>query len=107
MRAGRLRHRVTIQKNESSRSPMGSVINKWVDVAEVWAEVRTISGRELVASSAVFSEVTIRIWLRYRADITTGHRIVYQGKPLVIAVVIPDTKHTRLELLCKGGVRNG
>ncbi|MBD2781538.1 phage head closure protein [Xenorhabdus szentirmaii] len=112
MRAGRLRHRITLQKNESSRSPMGSVINKWVDIADVWAEVQPISGRELVASGAVLSEATVRIWLRYRDDITTTNRIVYQGasthgKSFAIVAVIPDPKHTRLELLCKGGVKYG
>ncbi|CAM3201431.1 phage head closure protein [Xenorhabdus nematophila] len=110
MRAGRLRHRITLQKNESSRSPMGSVINKWVDVADVWAEVQPISGRELVASGAVLSEATVRIWLRYRADMTTTHRIFYQGDSTQgqffnIVAVIPDPKRTRLELLCKGGVK--
>ncbi|MBD2782858.1 phage head closure protein [Xenorhabdus szentirmaii] len=107
MRAGRLRHRVTIEKQTSSRTPSGSVIREWSDVASVWAEVRPISGRELVASGAVLTEVTIRIWLRYRADITTSHRIIYQGNSFAITVVIPNAQHTRLELLCKGGVRHG
>ncbi len=66
MRAGRLRHRVTIQKNEASRGKFGEVLNNWVDLTTVWAEVQAISGRELVASGAVFSEATVRIWLRYR-----------------------------------------
>ncbi|OTA15627.1 head-tail adaptor [Xenorhabdus beddingii] len=110
MKAGRLRHRVMIQKNEPTRSEYGSVINHWVDVATVWAEVNAIGGRELVASGAVLSEATVRIWLRYRDDITTTHRIVYQGasthgKTFAIVAVIPDAKHTRLELLCKGGVK--
>ncbi|PHM24126.1 phage head closure protein [Xenorhabdus budapestensis] len=109
MRAGALRHRITIQKNEQTRSPGGSVIKTWVDVAEIWAEVKYISGRELVASQRVLSEVTVRIWLRYRNDITTAHRIVYQetrthSQAFAIVAVIPDAKHTRLELLCKGGI---
>ncbi|ERT11882.1 phage head closure protein [Photorhabdus temperata] len=109
MRAGRLRHQVTIQKNEISRDDFGSVINKWVDVATVWAEVKAISGRERMASGAVFSEATVRIWLRYRADVTTANSITYhgantRGTAFSIMAVIPDSKHTRLELLCKGGV---
>ncbi|MDC9582710.1 phage head closure protein [Xenorhabdus sp. PR6a] len=112
MRAGRLRHRITLQKNKSTRDTFGGVINNWEDVADVWAEVIAISGRELVASGAVLSEATVRIWLRYRDDITTANRIVYQGasthgKTFAIVAVIPDPKHTRLELLCKGGVRYG
>ncbi|MEQ1964559.1 phage head closure protein [Xenorhabdus khoisanae] len=110
MRAGALRHRVTIQKNEQSRSPSGGVIKKWVNVAEVWAEVKYISGRELVASGRILSEATVRIWLRYRADITTIYRVFYQGDSTQgqffdIVAVIPDPKRTHLELLCKGGVK--
>ncbi|WP_338804861.1 phage head closure protein [Xenorhabdus griffiniae] len=112
MRAGALRQRVTIQKNEQSRSPSGGVINNWLNVAEVWAEVKYISGRELVASGRILSEATVRIWLRYRADITTANRIFYQGDSASgqffnIVAVIPDPQHTRLELLCKRGLPNG
>ncbi|MDC9597123.1 phage head closure protein [Xenorhabdus anantnagensis] len=111
MRAGALRDRVIIQKNEQTRSPGGSVIKAWVDVAEVWAEVKFISGRELVASGRILSEASVRIWLRYRNDITTAHRIIYQGdsthsQTFAIAAVIPDPKRTYLELLCKGGVKH-
>ncbi|WP_445496732.1 phage head closure protein [Photorhabdus sp. SF281] len=109
MRAGRLRHRVTIRKNEASRGKFGEVLNNWVDVATVWAEVKAISGRELMVSGAVFSEATVRIWLRYRADVTTANNITYHGvntrrTEFDIVAVIPDAKHIRLELLCKGGV---
>ncbi|MDE1484224.1 phage head closure protein [Xenorhabdus bovienii] len=109
MRAGRLRHRITIRKNESTRDSFGGIINNWVDVATVWAEVKAISGRERVASGAVFSEATVRIWLRYRADVTTANNITYhgantKGTAFDIMAVIPDAKHSRLELLCKGGI---
>ncbi|AOM42429.1 phage head closure protein [Xenorhabdus hominickii] len=109
MRAGRLRHRVTIRKNEASRGKFGEVLNNWVDLATVWAEVKAISRRELVASGAVFSEATVRIWLRYRADVTTANSITFHGANTTgtafsIMAVIPDAKYTRLELLCKGGI---
>ncbi|NHB88938.1 hypothetical protein C5471_14990 [Photorhabdus tasmaniensis] len=44
-------------------------------ITTVWTKVRFISGRELVASGAVLSEATVRIWLRYRDDITVVNRI--------------------------------
>ncbi|UNH31151.1 phage head closure protein [Moellerella wisconsensis] len=111
MKTGRLRRQITIQKAEISRDEYGSVIIRWVDIATVAAEVKAISGRELMASGMVMSEATVRIWLRYRADITTSHRIVYHklntvGDKFGIVAVIPDAKHTLLELLCKGGIFN-
>ncbi|SFO07298.1 phage head closure protein [Xenorhabdus japonica] len=112
MRAGALRHRITLQNFTQIQLPSGQRMQKWQDVATVWAEVKHISGRELMASGAVFSEATVRIWLRYRADITTANRIFYQGDNASgqffnIVAVIPDPQHTRLELLCKGGLPNG
>lgn len=111
MKAGRLRHQITIQKAEISRDEYGSVITRWVDIATVAAEVKAISGRELMASGMIMSEATVRIWLRYRTDITASHRIVYHklnttGTRFGIVAVIPDAKHTLLELLCKGGIFN-
>jgi SPP1 family predicted phage head-tail adaptor len=100
---------MTIQKNAIIRDELGSEFYQQIDVATVWAEVKAISGRERVASGAVFSEATVRIWLRYRADVTTDNSITYhgahtQGTAFSIMAVIPDAKHTRLELLCKGGI---
>ncbi|MBN7843657.1 phage head closure protein [Providencia rettgeri] len=111
MKTGRLRHHITIQKAERRREPSGAVVTEWVNVTTVSAEVKAISGRELMASGMVMSEATVRIWLRYRADITTSHRVVYHklntvGDKFGIVAVIPDAKHTLLELLCKGGVFN-
>ncbi|HCT3326637.1 phage head closure protein [Proteus vulgaris] len=111
MKAGRLRHHITIQKAEKKRTPSGSVVTEWVNIAAVAAEVKAISGRELMASGMIMSEATIRIWLRYRADITTSHRVVYHklntvGDKFGIVAVIPDTKNSLLELLCKGGIFN-
>lgn len=109
MRAGGLRDRVTIRKFTTSRSPSGQPIEKWEDVATIWAEVKGISGRELVSSGAVIAEATIRVWVRFRRDITAASRLkilsgAYAGSTLnIIGPPIPDTGMTRLEILCKQG----
>ncbi|AWX77824.1 phage head closure protein [Klebsiella variicola] len=111
MRAGKMKRRVTFQKSESHRDQMGQVIYVWSDLATVWAEIRAISGRERMSSGGLYSEATVRIWTRYRDDITTANRILYRspnvrGQVYGIVAVIPDVDHTRLELLCKGGIFN-
>lgn len=110
MRPGGLRQRVTIQNFTTSRTPSGGVIQEWYDVATVWAEVKGISGRELIAAGAEMSEVTFRMWVRYRSDVTCASRIIWKqkghdAKAFDIQSVIPDEKATRLELLCKGGLK--
>jgi SPP1 family predicted phage head-tail adaptor len=64
MRAGGLRNRVTIRTFTSSRTPSGQVIQKWEDGETIWAEVKGISGRELVAAGAEIAEATVRVWVR-------------------------------------------
>lgn len=91
-------------------NPSGGVIQEWYDVATVWAEVKGISGRELIAAGAEMSEVTFRMWVRYRSDVTSASRIIWKqkghdAKAFDIQSAIPDEKATRLELLCKGGLK--
>ncbi|MDC9623754.1 phage head closure protein [Xenorhabdus sp. XENO-7] len=105
MQAGRLRNRITLQNFTQARLPSGQKVQEWQDIATVWAEVKHISGRELLASGAALSEATVRVWLRYRADITSASRLVFKGQVYDIQAVIPDGKCTQLELLCKQGVK--
>lgn len=111
MQAGRLRHRVTIQNFTTTRDSSGEEVENWVDGKTVWAEIRGISGRELVASSAETAEATIRVWMRYRTDITAASRLLCLNGPFKNQVLdltgppIPDAKGTQLEILCKQGVK--
>ncbi|WP_074025201.1 phage head closure protein [Xenorhabdus eapokensis] len=105
MQAGRLRHRILLQNFTQIKLPSGQRMQEWQDVATVWAEVKHISGRELLASGAELPETTVRVWLRYRSDVTSAFRMVFRGQIYDIQAVIPDPKRTQLELLCKQGVK--
>lgn len=111
MQAGRMRHRITIRNFTTGRSPSGQPKEEWRDGATIWAEVKGISGRELVASGMEKAEATIRVWVRYRTDITASSKLnvligPFKGQTLdVIGPPIPDAKGTRLEILCKQGVK--
>ncbi|MDR5612568.1 MAG: phage head closure protein [Arsenophonus sp.] len=108
MRAGRLRHRVTIQKKEIIRDDLGGEKIIWTDIGDVWAEVKNVRGQDLTIFGNVIKESIIRVWMRYRPDITIDNLIVYKGantrsSRFSIILVIPDPRHSRLELICKGG----
>lgn len=111
MRAGRLRHRVTIQSFTTIRDAGGQPIEAWSDVDTVWADVSPISGRELVAAGAVSAEATIRVWMRFRRDVSAASRLLCLNGPFkgltldITGPPIPDGKCTRLEILCKQGVK--
>ncbi|WP_405125381.1 phage head closure protein (plasmid) [Pseudomonas marginalis] len=109
MQAGRLRDRVLVQNITTSRDPSGQPVETWHDGAETWAEVKGISGRELVSAGAETSIATIRVWTRFRSDITAACRIKVVTGPLkgsilnIIGPPIPDSRGIQLEILCKQG----
>lgn len=110
MRPGGLRQRVTIQNFTTSRTPSGGVIQEWYDVATVWAEVKGISGRELIAAGAEMSEVTFRMWVRYRSDVTSASRIIWKqkghdAKAFDIQSAIPDERLPGWSCFVRGGLK--
>lgn len=112
MKAGRLRHRVTLQKPASGRLPSGQPATGWVDVASVRAEVTDVSGRERIEGGAEVSSTTTRIWMRRYPGIpvSTGWRAVHMpptgnGEIYDIQSAISAENGTRLELLCEKGVK--
>lgn len=111
MRAGRLRHRVTIQQltaGSPNQKGTGEPDSAWTDVATVYADVRPLSGRQLLLAQQVSSEVTTEIEIRYRAGVTAAMRAVLGSTVYEIkAVIDPEQRHIRLILQCGTGLTQG
>lgn len=110
MQAGKLNKRITLQKPVKTQSQVtGAVVNGWADQAELWANVTDLSARDFVAAQAGQSEVTTRITIRWRDDVTDKHRILYRGRVYDIQGVLEDDKSGReyLTLPCSRGVNDG
>jgi len=106
--AGRLTQRVVLQSKSVVRDAMGGETITWVDAATVWAEIRPLRGRDLVAAQQAASEVTARITVRYRTDVQADWRVKH-GSDLydILAVVTPMARIEVLELECAKGLRHG
>ena len=69
--AGALDRRVTFQRFTGEADIVGDYQYlddaNWTDVTTVWAQVRTISGREFMAAGQEQNEVTHNIKIRYRS----------------------------------------
>lgn len=110
MQAGKLRHRITLQKPVKVQNPeTGSVENIWQELAQLWAEVSPLSAREFVAAQAMQNAVTTRITIRYRQDIEPKYRILFRGKIFNIEGILSDPKSglEYLTLPCSEGVDDG
>jgi len=83
--AGRLTERVTIQARKGVRSATGArTAEAWTTLATVWAEVLPLAGREGWNARQVDSEITHRVVIRYRSDVTSRHRIKWGSTYLQI-----------------------
>ena len=111
MKAGALRHRVTLQDFGEVVDPATGYRTKiWRAVAsDIPAEVAPLSGREYLAAAATQSAVTARITMRWRPGVTAQQRIVHGDAIYDIESVLPDAKSGRehLTLMCSTGVNDG
>ena len=70
MDAGKLRHRVELQRVSTTLDSHGDKTEAWTTLAEVWASIEPLSGREFLMASQTMSDVTVRIKVRGRPDIS-------------------------------------
>ena len=111
IKAGKLRHRITIQAKGMTQDPVtGEMVEGWSDLVSVWASVEPLSTREFIAASAGQSEITARIVVRYRDGLDSTMRAIHRGKVYEFAGPPLADKDSGLEYLtipAKEGVRNG
>lgn len=107
MRAGRLRHSVTLQSKSVSRDAAGGESIMWTTFATVWAEVQPLSGREYVAMRQAQADVAVRVRMRYVAGVNPAMRVVH-GSAIYNVLEVIDVwgRQRELELMCTGDAVN-
>ncbi len=108
MKAGSLRHRVTLQRLTITQdSSSGDTTESWTDVATVWAAIEPLSARDFIAAQAEQSKVTARIVIRARDDVTAAMRVKHGQTLYDIEGVLPDKDSGReyITLAVAQGVR--
>lgn len=112
IRAGQLRERVTIQVPVRVSDGGGGQAETWAGIdgnPTVRAMVTPVREREQVEAQRNESQVTHRVVLRFRADVTNRHRLLWLARhgdvPLNVRTVTnPDSRGIWTELLCEEGV---
>ncbi len=85
MRAGRLKHRVTIERATMSRDDYGEEIETFATLVTVWAGIEPTSGKENIHGGKEASLNSYNIIMRY-TDITPHDRINWSAKGRVFNV---------------------
>ena len=108
MLAPKLRHRITLQKQERVLSG-GEYTLDWIDfLVDEPAAVEPLSGKQWVASQATQNSVDTRITIRWRDGIKASMRVIHGSDVYDVKVPLPDTSDRRwLTLMCTRGVGDG
>lgn len=102
MRAGLLRHRLTIQIPSKSRNDFGELIESWNDWATVWGSIEPNLGKRYFEAKQANSEVQGLIRIRYRTGLLPTMRVKYGDQIFkIISIVHPFEKKQELHILYK------
>lgn len=74
---GKLKSRITFQRNTPTRGTTGELIDAWADVVTVWADIAPGGGREFFNKDQRSSEAPYVFTLRYCAGLKVTDRILY------------------------------
>jgi SPP1 family predicted phage head-tail adaptor len=93
LRAGTLRHRITIEIPVRAQDPVSGelVIIEWRAVfTSVPAAIEPLSAREFMSARAMQSQITARIVIRYCEGLTADMRIVHNTTIYNVEGWLPD-----------------
>lgn len=113
MRAGDLRHVVTIQRRVTGspqKTPSGQPDESWQDyLTGVSAAIEPLRGKEYFEAMATQGELAVRIRIRYRTGIEHGMRVVEGSTvyPIEAPPIDVGGRGIELHLMCSQGASNG
>lgn len=105
MRAGNLRHTVTIQQQVATKDALGQRTDSWTDLATRRASIEPLNGKEYFRADAEHADVTSRIRLRYDSALSglKAHDRVLHGSIIydIKSVINPSEKGREFVLMCE------
>ena len=104
---GEYNRQIRIERPITEKQPSGQekIIGRTL-VAEPWAKVRVLNGKEYITSGAEIASTAASFRIRWRSDITTDMCVVYAGTVYDIEAVLPDMAgRAHVDLACTVGKR--
>jgi SPP1 family predicted phage head-tail adaptor len=103
MGAGAFNRRIEFQHYVTTRDSEGVYTKSWQTLRKLWAKVYPVSGKEYFQAATTQNENTVRVVIRYRKDITSAMRFLYEGRSYEIVDIINDND-ARITLTIVGKV---
>lgn len=106
MQPGKRNRRITIQVINSDEPTItnddGYQIDNWINFWTCWAFIKNVNGREFFQAQACNSSASCRMNIRYKKEISSKMRVIYNGKIFNILYVDDiNEAHKEIELLCE------
>jgi SPP1 family predicted phage head-tail adaptor len=103
--AGKLRHLVSFELPPTTSDGQGGVTGDWtLSIPVVRGLLKPASGSERYQAQQLESNVTHHFFMRYRANVTAKHRMVYDGRYFQVRAVIDiEERKQWMDLLLEEG----
>lgn len=102
MRAGKLRHRLTLQTATDGKTATGRPTRTWATTDTLWGSVMPLSGSEVNEAQALEGRVDHEVHIRYRASVTPKQRLIHRTRTLeIVSVRDVDEMQRELVLMCR------
>ena len=104
MKAGKLRHKITIEK--MAETATNGVIKKtWTERASVWASSKVISGTEVIQDHSLSDRQQMSWLIRYGSGVLVSDRVVFDDAGTsryyrIIDIRAGDQRHIWQSLRC-------
>lgn len=103
--AGQLSNRITIQTPTTTQDAAGQPIRSWATLAGpvvLPAKVESVAGGETIRGRQVSAVAQVMFTIRYRSDITTQMRVLWDGRVLgIVRASDPYGDRRELRIECK------
>lgn len=95
-----MNRRICIETFTTDKDTFGQPLKTWTELKSVWADIRPLGSTERFEASQVNRQVTVKMRIYHRTDITERMRILYDGDYYDIQGIKEIGFREGLELLC-------
>lgn len=99
MEVGKLDRRITIRSYTIAQDTFGENVKTFTNLATVWAKFVGLAGREGYNTDQRVASFDAKFVIRYRADVTPQHKIVFDGATYDIKALNMIGRKRYLEIL--------
>lgn len=102
---GMLNKRIIIQRKTLTPDSLGGFTEVWSQIANPWAHIKPMSGRELIHADKIDATAVSRFIIRYNPNLLESDRVLYRGTYYNIRSLINvDEKDEYTEVTAERGV---